>query len=138
MIRYGGDPVVMPVWFVCPTVSMVTTIHATGLEKTISTLSTCHQVMSTNPSAGHAGQTAVGLDSITESSCGKRQVVTAQYLPCEKSISGLLNRLIKFCPLRLALAGRVYPLWVYRSCGRGLKQHYVGPAGQKAGGVGTR
>ena len=31
----GGDPVVMHGWFVCPTVSMVTTSHATGLEKTL-------------------------------------------------------------------------------------------------------
>ena len=26
----GGDPVVTHEWFVCPTVSMVTTSHATG------------------------------------------------------------------------------------------------------------
>ena len=35
MVRKGGDPVVTHGWFVCPTVSMVTTSHATGLEKTI-------------------------------------------------------------------------------------------------------
>ena len=29
------DPVVTHGWFVCPTVSMVTTSHATGLEKTL-------------------------------------------------------------------------------------------------------
>ena len=35
MVRKGGDPVVTHGWFVCPTVSMVTTSHATGLEKTL-------------------------------------------------------------------------------------------------------
>ena len=30
-----GDPVVTHGWFVCPTVSMVTTSHAPGLEKTL-------------------------------------------------------------------------------------------------------
>ena len=35
MVRSGGDPFVMHGWFVCPTVSMVTTSHATGLEKTL-------------------------------------------------------------------------------------------------------
>ena len=35
MVRLGGDPVVTHDWFVCPTVSKVTTSHATGLEKTL-------------------------------------------------------------------------------------------------------
>ena len=35
MVRKGGDPVVTHSWFVCPTVSMVTTGHGTGLEKTL-------------------------------------------------------------------------------------------------------
>ena len=35
MVRKGGGPVVMHGWFVCPTVSILTTshMHATGLEK---------------------------------------------------------------------------------------------------------
>ena len=35
MVRQGGDPVLTHGWFVCPIVSMVTTGHATGLEKTL-------------------------------------------------------------------------------------------------------
>ena len=32
---YGLDPVAILGWFVCPTVTMVTTIKAAGLEKTL-------------------------------------------------------------------------------------------------------
>ena len=35
VVRQGGDPVVTHGWFVCPTVSLVTS--ATGLEKTLLT-----------------------------------------------------------------------------------------------------
>ena len=34
-MQYTGDPVIMHGWFVCPTVSMVSTSHAAGLEKTL-------------------------------------------------------------------------------------------------------
>ena len=35
MERQGGDPVVTFCWFVCQTISMVTTSKPTGLEKTL-------------------------------------------------------------------------------------------------------
>ena len=35
MVRSGADPVIRLGWFVCPTVSRVTTGRATRLEKTL-------------------------------------------------------------------------------------------------------
>ena len=34
-MQYTGDPVITHGWFVCPPVSMVSTSHAAGLEKTL-------------------------------------------------------------------------------------------------------
>ena len=35
MVRKGGDPVVMPGWFVCEAVSMVITTKTVGLDNTL-------------------------------------------------------------------------------------------------------
>ena len=49
-------------WFVCPTVSMVTTGHATGLEKTLLVAGLQAEVGVGEPGRGHAGQGRAGQD----------------------------------------------------------------------------